>query len=83
MQGIFDQVFLQIEALIANQVAQIKRQNKSVEVRMQYPFELRHILMGPKAILLVGGFGESKYLHDRVSNCHRADGTYIYRVQGA
>ncbi|KAL2060461.1 hypothetical protein VTL71DRAFT_9492 [Oculimacula yallundae] len=66
LQGIFDHVFLQIEALIANQVAQIKKQNKCVE-----------------AILLVGGFGESKYLHDRVSNCHKSDGTHIFRVQGA
>ncbi|KAH7357222.1 hypothetical protein BKA65DRAFT_592706 [Rhexocercosporidium sp. MPI-PUGE-AT-0058] len=66
LQGIFDHVFLQIEALIANQISQIKKQNKSVE-----------------AILLVGGFGESKYLHDRVANCHKSDGTHIFRVQGA
>ncbi|CAG8962469.1 hypothetical protein HYFRA_00014199 [Hymenoscyphus fraxineus] len=66
LQGIFDHVFLQIEALIENQVTQIKKQNKCVE-----------------AILLVGGFGESRYLHDRVTNCHKSDGTQILRVQGA
>jgi hypothetical protein len=36
-----------------------------------------------KAILLVGGFGESNYLYERLQNSHRSQGIPILQVTGA
>ncbi|KAI1660440.1 hypothetical protein F4813DRAFT_400656 [Daldinia decipiens] len=36
-----------------------------------------------KAILLVGGFGESKYLHSRLENAYTSEGVRVLQVDGA
>ncbi|KAM0796671.1 hypothetical protein BDR22DRAFT_866080 [Usnea florida] len=36
-----------------------------------------------KAILLVGGFGENRYLYDRLVKCHAHDGVQVMQVNGA
>ncbi|KAI1464857.1 uncharacterized protein F4812DRAFT_462181 [Daldinia caldariorum] len=36
-----------------------------------------------KAILLVGGFGESKYLHSRLENAYTSEGIRVLQVDGA
>jgi hypothetical protein len=36
-----------------------------------------------KAIFLVGGFGESRYLYNRLKACHRGDGISVLGVTSA
>ncbi|KAL8953266.1 MAG: hypothetical protein Q9222_000871 [Ikaeria aurantiellina] len=36
-----------------------------------------------KSILLVGGFGENRYLYDRLLQCHSNDGIQVMQVNGA
>ncbi|KAL8798869.1 MAG: hypothetical protein Q9182_006325 [Xanthomendoza sp. 2 TL-2023] len=36
-----------------------------------------------KAILLVGGFGASKYMHQRLKDAHQGDGIQVLQVNGA
>ena len=36
-----------------------------------------------KAIFLVGGFGESRYLYNRLKACHRSDGIAVLGVTSA
>ena len=66
LRAIFDHVSLQIENLVAGQIAQVREKNLEV-----------------KAILLVGGFGESKYLLERLRNAHRNEGIAVTQVVGA
>lgn len=66
LKTVFDHVCGQIDALVQNQVAEVKSHGFQV-----------------KAILLVGGFGSSKYLHHRLEQSYSSERIKVLQVDGA
>lgn len=82
LRAVFDHISLQIEKLVADQIAEVSDKNLTVKVRGREPYETS-LLISDKAILLVGGFGENRYLYDRLVTCHANDGIQVMQVNGA
>ena len=82
LRTVFDHIFLQIEKLVAEQIAEVSEKNLRVKVRYMLFAELL-ALTRVQAILLVGGLGRNKYLYDRLMVCHASDGVQVMQVNGA
>lgn len=82
LRAVFDQVSLRIENLVAEQIAEVS--SKDLIVKVDYLPKIEVLLLtSVKAILLVGGFGENKYLYDRLQGCHASDNIQVMQVNGA
>ena len=70
---IFDGVFCKIQELVDSQISAVKERGIPVKVRNPGASHSSLVSQEAKAILLVGGFGESKYLFDRLSAANKAE----------
>ena len=51
---------------------------------MSPKFSQEALFLNPnQSILLVGGFGESKFIYNRLKTCHEPTGVQILQVNGA
>lgn len=82
LRTVFDPVFLQIENLVAAQIEEVRIKDLTVKVGY-ISFVEGLALTGVQAVLLVGGLGANKYLHERLVKCHERDGVHVMQVNGA
>ncbi|KAL8838117.1 MAG: hypothetical protein Q9170_002258 [Blastenia crenularia] len=83
LRVVFDHVALQIENLISEQIAQVSEKGLLVKVTTHPDHKNGDLLRLWQSILLVGGFGENRYLYDRLLKCHSSDGIQVMQVNGA
>ena len=67
---------------MSEQIAEVSDKDLAVKVRKSVPLTKASANLS-KAILLVGGFGENRYLYDRLVKCHAHDGIQVMQVNGA
>ena len=82
LRTVFNPIFLQIENLVAAQIEEVRVKNLTVKVGY-ISFVEGLVLTGVQAVLLVGGLGANRYLHERLMKCHERDGVQVMQVKRA